>query len=764
MVRSLSCVLLLRAAATVLLLAASGSTAKDRPEQANTNGASPLLKEADTAASGFAIMRIDGATGPNAGLVNGLWDRQPPRAAAAGGAPDYRQRADPDRWLYRATDGRWYVGTTEWKDTRKATGWARTADPVADGTLPHEAPAGGWKVGVDINWVPQPAVAVRGVTEAEADRLNAAAAAEAAAAWARAADRAARAPVVRVDGATGNSASDVNRLYDRQPPRAAAGGERADGSTAGVGAPDYRQRADPDRWLYRATDGRWYVGTTEWKDTRKATGWARTADPVADGTLPHEAPTGGWEVGVDGKWVPQPAVAVRSVTVAEADRLDAAAAAEVAAAWARAADRAARAPVVLIDGATGPNAGTVNGMYDRQPPRAAAGRARADGSTPGVGAPDYRQRADPDRWLFRATDGKWRVSDTGDKDARKTDGWARTADPVADGTLPHEAPAGGWEVGVDEKWVPQSAVTVRGVTEAEADQTAAAWARAADRAARTPVVHVDGATGPNAGEVNGLYDLQPPRAAAGCAGADGSTAGPGAPDYRQRSDPDRWLYLTFNGRWRVGHGGNKDARKNSGWARTADPVADGTLPHEAPAGEWNVDVDRDERPTFVPQPAVTVRGVTEAEGDRLEAAAAAESAAAWARAADRIARAPVIRVDGATGDNAGTVNGLYDRQPPRAAAGGAGAEGGAPDYRQRADPDRWLFRATNGRWYVGMTRRKDTPPPPPPPPNRRRLPPTAKPLRSRAPSRPPPTHRAHKRAPPPLISAAAAAAAQRSAA
>ena len=52
---------------------------------------------------------------------------------------------------------------------------------------------------------------------------------------------------------------------------------------------------------------------TENKDARKAAGWAGTAAAVAPGTLPHEAPAGGWEVSVDGKMVAQPAVTVTAV-------------------------------------------------------------------------------------------------------------------------------------------------------------------------------------------------------------------------------------------------------------------------------------------------------------------------------------------------------------------------------------------------------------------------------------------------------------------
>ena len=42
---------------------------------------------------------------------------------------------------------------------------------------------------------------------------------------------------------------------------------------------------------------------------------------------------------------------------------------------------------------------------------------------------------------------------------------------MAPGTLPHEAPAGGWQVcdGADKPWDPQPFVTVRGMTKAEAE-------------------------------------------------------------------------------------------------------------------------------------------------------------------------------------------------------------------------------------------------------------------------------------------------------
>ena len=82
------------------------------------------------------------------------------------------------------------------------------------------------------------------------------------------------------------------------------------------------------------------MSNTEDKDARKAFGWVRTAVPVADGTLPHEAPAGGWQVYDGSKWNTQPAVTVTASTKAEADRLEAEAKAAAAAVW----DAAAPAP------------------------------------------------------------------------------------------------------------------------------------------------------------------------------------------------------------------------------------------------------------------------------------------------------------------------------------------------------------------------------------------------------------------------------------
>ena len=151
---------------------------------------------------------------------------------------------------------------------------------------------------------PQPAITVRGVLEADADRLCAAEAARTAAAWAQAVARDGDA-VVRIKGVTGPWADDINGTYDPQPPRSAGA------------PPDYRQRADPDRWLFLAVNGQWSVNNTESKDARKDEGWVCTVNPVEDGTLPHEVPEGGWKVSDGHEFHPQPALTVRAATAAE---------------------------------------------------------------------------------------------------------------------------------------------------------------------------------------------------------------------------------------------------------------------------------------------------------------------------------------------------------------------------------------------------------------------------------------------------------------
>ena len=86
------------------------------------------------------------------------------------------------------------------------------------------------------------------------------------------------------------------------------------------------------------------------------------------------------------------------------------------------------------------------------------------------GAPVYKRRADAawggDVWLFLASTNGWIVSDTENKDARKGAGWMYNPANVAPGTLPHEAPAGNWELNVvsGESWILQPSISMTRLT------------------------------------------------------------------------------------------------------------------------------------------------------------------------------------------------------------------------------------------------------------------------------------------------------------
>ena len=59
--------------------------------------------------------------------------------------------------LFEPTETPSPEATTETRAAREAAGVARTAAAVAPGTLPHEAPAGGWKVWDTTKFNMQPA-------------------------------------------------------------------------------------------------------------------------------------------------------------------------------------------------------------------------------------------------------------------------------------------------------------------------------------------------------------------------------------------------------------------------------------------------------------------------------------------------------------------------------------------------------------------------------------------------------------------------------
>eukprot|EP01051_Picozoa_sp_SAG22_P014665 SAG22_NODE_1813_length_3512_cov_103.505703_1_plen_792_part_10 len=360
--------------------------------------------EAAWASDAAQQVMIGGATGPNADKVNGRYefvDREV-----------YRKFGDSTKWLFVSVkSGYWLVGNTAEKDARKtkSSGWAHPV--AAAGGLPPVAGAVKWKVAHgNGNWVEQ-TVRVEVLDAAAARQESQWRAEEVEAAWASDA-----AQQVMIGGATGPNADKVNGRYEF------------------VDREVYRKVGDPGKWLFVNKTGEWYVGNTAEKDARKTKPAGRAYQVAAAGGLPPAAGAVKWQVAVDGAFVEQ-TVRVEVLDAAAARREAQRHAEQVEAAWA-----AGAAQMVVIGGATGPNADKVNGRYEF------------------VDREVYRKFGDSTKWLFVSVkSGYWLVGNTAEKDARKTksSGWAHPV--AAAGGLPPAAGVVRWKVTHGKgNWVEQT--------------------------------------------------------------------------------------------------------------------------------------------------------------------------------------------------------------------------------------------------------------------------------------------------------------------
>ena len=441
----------------VRLLAASRAVKK-----AKTEARSSLQRlhriDAVTAAglardNGGGTVQITSATGSGPTIVNGIYDLmgggERPVFLKRGSFSTHEAADDEAIWLYVNWERKWTIGPTTGKNKRNMRYsdttyqyWSvyafndREAAAAIEGAppLPHQA-AGAWRQGrADMP------ISVRTITRGDVDRLEAAAAATWDAATARGP------PAVKISGASGRKALRINGTYDCEP------GERILGD-----APVYKRRwqaggTRSQTWLFFTCDtNTWVVADTNGLiarryQSRTSSGWARSGTFAADGTLPHETPTKGWTLGID----VTPEVGRTEEEKAEADRLEADAKSKLAAVWDAA---AARAPaIVTIRGTNGEDdidVGDITGVFDCVPEERHVG-----------GAPVYKRRGlayteDLELWLFYTHDNTWQVSDIRAKDRREDvagDRWdlTRTVSTVAEGTLPHEVPAGQWEAWLHE--------------------------------------------------------------------------------------------------------------------------------------------------------------------------------------------------------------------------------------------------------------------------------------------------------------------------
>ena len=168
---------------------------------------------------------------------------------------------------------------------------------------------------------------------------------------------------------------------------------------------------------------------------------------------------------------------------------------------------ASSAVPIDVRGAKGPNAVTINGVFE--PTEEVCS-----------GWPVYRKRNDGNKWLeFFIASNKWYIKGTNDKGKAK--GWMRlSCDPATRPELCKSV----CEVWDGNKWTSQPTVSiVTAKQRREEDRKLGA-----ERRAQAVPVDVRGATGPSASSINGVYE--PTNEICG-----------GWPVYRKQGDPDKWL-------------------------------------------------------------------------------------------------------------------------------------------------------------------------------------------------------------------------------
>ena len=174
------------------------------------------------------------------------------------------------------------------------------------------------------------------------------------------------------------------------------------------------------------------------------------------------------------------------------------------------------AVAIEIRGAKGPNAVTINGVYE---------------PTDEIcnDWPVYRKRNDSNKWLeFFDASSKWYIKATTDKGRAR--GWMRlTSNPT---TRPELCKAT-CEVWDGSKWTSQPSVSIVSYKQRlEEDRLAGA-----ERRLQATPVDIRGAHGPSASSINGVYE--PTSEVCG-----------GWPVYRKQNDPDKWLeYIVATNEW-----------------------------------------------------------------------------------------------------------------------------------------------------------------------------------------------------------------------
>ena len=396
-----------------------------------------LEREAARVVKGHHNVRITGATGIKAGLINGVYQ---PTEELCGNVTVYVKMGNDNAWLeYNASQKCWQLKKTEHKCTDI---YCAMCDVPVKG-LPHqECPAGKWCVWDGSKFVSQRAVtvsllqdgndAIVGVGDVDDDETKPKAAAmkvDASPAAVKTAGVGISSPAasggIRIAGAMGPSCCRFNGVYEAT-------------SEMSGDMPVYVKVGDNKVCMeYYAPNMQWQVKPTK----EKGKGLCFTLCVVPAKCLPEECPDGKWYVYESTKFVSQPAITVSLVSKDEVE------------AYREELEREAAREVkgrhnVRITGATGVKAGLINGVY--KPTNEMCNNATVYQKVVGVQGGNI--------WLeYNAPMREWQVKETEHKGTDLS--WADCNVPTK--RLPQECPAGKWYVHDGTKFVPQPAMKVR---------------------------------------------------------------------------------------------------------------------------------------------------------------------------------------------------------------------------------------------------------------------------------------------------------------
>lgn len=183
-----------------------------------------------------------------------------------------------------------------------------------------------------------------------------------------------------------------------------------------------------------------------------------------------------------------------------------------------------------IRGAKGPNAVTINGVYEPT-------HEVCNGWTV------YRKRNDNNKWLeFFDASKKWYIKATTDKGRAR--GWMRlTSNPPTNPEL-CKAMCEVWD---GSKWTSQPSVSIMNLKQRREEDRKAG----AERRLQATPVDIRGAHGPSATSINGVYEATTEQSG-------------GWPVYKKQNDPDKWLeYIVATNEWYVKP--TADKGKAEGW-------------------------------------------------------------------------------------------------------------------------------------------------------------------------------------------------------